>query len=416
MTSDVPELQPPPANGGSELHAAAAAKPASTGHPWIAGVCLFAAAAATVLLLAALVHAGGRWRAGPPGFAIDGSAFALLRGRGHVQGRGFVLEATDRERLAVVTARLPAFRADDYPRVDLDLHSSDVLPVELVLVWRTRERPTRNFSKALTWSGTHIAPLELGDQDGWTGTVTEFALVARGTLPRPLVLESMRIPEVSAAGVIADIVRQWSAFIPIVAASVTLPFDAERSHFFTLLETMAAAAILGLLAWWLAARRATTRDPRVAAAILLAAWLLLDARWQINLWRQLARTAATYAGKSVEQKRLASDDHQLYTLMQGVLGALPAPPVRLHFLADDLALRTRGSYFLYPQNVYHSLTPRAQEPVPGDLKSGDYVLLLLTRDLAYDRATQALVWRDGRRKPAAPILSEPSGLELVRVR
>ena len=215
---------------------------------------------------------------------------------------------------------------------------------------------------------------------------------------------------------IADIFRQWSAFIPIVAASVTLPFDAERSHFFTLLETVAAAAIIAVLAWRLAARRATARDPRVLAAILLAAWLVLDARWQINLWRQLARTGATYAGKSVEQKRLASDDRELYTLMQGVLRALPAPPVRIHFLADDLALRTRGSYFLYPQNVYHSLTPRARAPVPGDFRSGDYVLLLLTGDLAYDGATGALVWRDGRRKAAERILSEPPGLELVRVR
>jgi hypothetical protein len=102
--------------------------------------------------------------------------------------------------------------------------------------------------------------------------------------------------------------------------------------------------------------------------------------------------------------------------MREVSTALQAPPVRVHFIADDLGLRTRGSYFLYPQNVYHSLGVRARKPVPDELRSGDYVLLFLTSDLAYEPATQTLVWPDGRRKPAEQILSRPPGLLLVRVR
>jgi len=50
------------------------------------------------------------------------------------------------------------------------------------------------------------------------------------------------------------------------------------------------------------------------------------------------------------------------------------------------------------------------------LRGGDYVLLFLTSDLGYDSAAQALVWRDGRRKPAEQILLRPPGLVLVRVR
>lgn len=393
--------------------------PASGGHPWLgslAGAALLAAGAVLVVVFAAVVHSGGNWRSGPPGFAIDGSAFALLQGRGHAEGRAFVLEATDRDRLAVLSARVPKFRADGYPRVDFTLHAEDVLPVQLAFVWRTEERPNRNFSKSLTWTGTRIAPLELGAEDGWSGSITGVALVARGALPRPLVLESLTVPAVSAPGVIADLIRQWSAFIPIVAASVTLPFDDERSHYVTLLETLAFAAIIAALAHWLLTRRAVAPDPRVYWAIALAAWLVLDARWQVNLWRQLVRTEAMYAGKSVEEKRLASDDRELYTLMQEVGRALPAPPVRIHFLADDQALRTRGSYFLYPQNVYYSSASRARKPTPDDLRSGDYVLLLLTSDLAYDRGAQTLVWQDGRRKPAEEILTKPRGLRLVRVR
>lgn len=381
----------------------------------MAGVGLLVAGIAVSVLLVAIVHSGGNWRGGAPAVTVDGGAFALVRGRGHRDGREFVLEATDGEQLAVLSSRIAPFGADGHPRVDFNLHATDALPVDLVFLWRTEERPNRNFSKRLAWSGTHVAPLELGPDDGWTGTITGVALVARGTLPRPLVLESFSVPSVSVASVIDDIFHQWTAFIPIVAASVTLPFDDERSDYATLLATVAGGGFFAAALYWLLTRRALPRDPRIYWAIVIAGWLLLDLRFQVNLWRQLARTAATFAGKTGEEKRLASDDHELYALMKEVRAALPAPPVRIHFIADDQALRTRGSYFLYPQNVYYSEARRARKPVPEELRSGDFVLLFLTSDLGYDSAGQALVWRDGRRKPAEQILSRPPGLVLVRV-
>ncbi len=392
------------------------AAPAAQAQPWMSGVGLLVAGIAVSLLVVAIVHSGGNWRDGPPAVTVEGGAFALVRGRGHREGDAFVLEATDGERLAILAARVAPFGADGHPRVDFNLHSTDVLPVELVFLWRTQERPNRNFSKALSWTGTRIASLDLGPDDGWSGSITGVALVARGALPRPLVLDSLSVPSVSVATVIGDIAGQWAAFIPIVAASITLPFDDERSHYATLLATVACGGFLAAAIYWLLTQRALPRDRRVYWAIFIAGWLILDARFQLNLWRQLTRTAATFAGKTGEEKRLASDDRELYMLMREVTAALPAPPVRIHFIADDLALRTRGSYFLYPQNVYHSGSPRERKPQPEELRSGDYVLLFLTGDLDYDGVTQALVWRDGRRKPADEILSRPPGLRLVRVR
>jgi len=393
-----------------------AAAPAALAQAWIAGVGLLVAGIAMAVLLVAIAHSGGNWRDGPPAITVDGGAFVLVRGSGHRDGREFVLEATDSERLAVLSARVAPFDADGHPRVDFNLHSTDALPVELVFVWRTEERPNRNFSKRLTWTGTHIAPLELGPDDGWTGSITGIALAARGAVPRPLVLESFSVPSVSVAAVIGDIAVQWTTFIPIVAASVTLPFDDERSHYATLLATVVAGGLFAAALYWLVTRRALPRDPRIYGAIVAAGWLILDMRFQVNLWRQLTRTAATFAGKTGEEKRLASDDRELYMLMKEVGAALPALPARVHFIADDQALRTRGSYFLYPQNVYHSDGKLPRKPMPEELRSGDYVLLFLTSDLAYDSASQALVWRDGRRRPAEQVLTRPPGLVLVRVR
>lgn len=393
-----------------------AASPGAYARAWIVGGGLLLAGIAASVLTVAVVDSGGNWRTGLPAITIDGGSFALVRGRGHRQGSTFVLESTDGEGIAVVSARVTPFAADGHPRVDFKLHSTDVLPAELVFLWRTQERPNRNFSRRLTWTGTHIAPLDLGPDDGWTGSIAGVALVARGVLPRPLELDALSVPEVSVATVIGDLAAQWTAFIPIVAASVTLPFDDERSHYATLLATVACGGFLAMAIYWLLTRRAVTRDARVYGAIFIAAWLIVDIRFQVNLWRQLERTAAMFAGKTGEEKRLASDDHELYTLMRDVSAALPAPPARVHLIADDLTLRTRGSYFLYPQNVYHSITPRARKPVPQDFRSGDYVLLVLTGDLGYERATQMLVWQDGRSKMADEILARPPGLLLVRVR
>lgn len=406
----------PAHDGPLPLTAPVDVAPGRRAIPWALGVGLLLVGISLSVLLAAIAHSGGNWRSGPPAITMDGGSFALVRGRGHRAGGAFVLEATDAELLAVLSARVAPFPAEGHPRVDLDLHSTDVLPVELVFLWRTQERPNRNFSKTLTWIGTRIAPLELGADDGWAGSITGVALVVRGSLPRPLVLESFSVPSVSVATVVADIGAQWSALIPIVAASVTLPFDDERSHYATMLASIAFGALIAAAIYGLIARRGLRRDPRVYGAIVIAGWLLLDVRWQVNLWRQLARTEAMFAGKTTEEKHLASDDRELYSLMREVSRALPAPPVRIHFVADDLALRTRGSYFLYPQNVYHSETMRARKPLPEDLRGGDYVLLFLTSDLGYDASTREVTWPDGRRKAAEEILARPPGLTLVRMR
>jgi hypothetical protein len=389
---------------------------AGGGGAWFVGAALLAVGIAVSVLAVAVVHSGGHWREASAAAVIDGGSFMLVRGGGHRQGTAFVLESTDGQGVAVLSARVTPFVADGHPRVDFNLHSSDVSAAELVFLWRTQERPNRNFSRPLSWTGTRIAPLDLGADEDWTGSVTGVALVAHGVLARPLVLDEFSVPAVSVTTVIADIAAQWSAFIPVVAASVTLPFDNERSHYAPLLATVATGAFLAAALYWLLVRRAEARDPRVLWAIVIAAWLIVDARFQVNLWRELARTAAIFAGKSGEEKRLASDDHQLYSLMREVTTALPPPPVRVHFIADDPALRTRGSYFLYPQNVYHSLDARAPKPLPEELRSGDYVLLFLTGSLGYEPARRALVWPDGRSKLADEVLSRPPGLLLVRVR
>ena len=149
------------------------------------------------------------------------------------------------------------------------------------------------------------------------------------------------------------------------------------------------------------------------AFIFLAGWMLLDLRWQANLWRQLGDTAAAFAGKSTEEKHASGVDRELYALAQRVLAKLPQPPARIAVLARNDSLRFRVAYFLYPHSVNGIFGP---EPRPGDLRSGDHVLLFFYDSAAYDRDTQALVWTDGQRRSVDELLIESRDVALVRVR
>src|SRR6476659_10946396 len=96
-----------------------AAAPAA--QAWIAGVGLLVIGMAVSVLLVAIAHSGGNWRGGAPAVAVDGDAFTPLRGRGHRDGGKFVLEATDGDHLAVLSARVAPFGSDGHPRVDFNL-------------------------------------------------------------------------------------------------------------------------------------------------------------------------------------------------------------------------------------------------------------------------------------------------------
>src|SRR5689334_25245722 len=84
----------------------AASGPGPRARASVAGVALLAAGIAVVVLTVAAVHSGGHWSDGSAGIAIDGGSFALVRGGGHRQGTAFVLDSTDGEGMAVLSARV----------------------------------------------------------------------------------------------------------------------------------------------------------------------------------------------------------------------------------------------------------------------------------------------------------------------
>ncbi|HEY2968014.1 MAG TPA: hypothetical protein VGK75_06560 [Casimicrobiaceae bacterium] len=387
----------------------------SNPHWWAAAGALLGVALGVVLFYAVVTQSTGHWADAPAPIIAAGADLILTRGAGHKDDKGFVLESMGPDGVAVLTAKLSPFQAKDFSRVEWTLDSPQA-PDELLFVWRTREHPKKNHVKRLQWLVTGVAPLDLKSDDGWNGSVTGVALLLRGGLAAPLRIESMRIASRSANAVASDLVQQWGERNELRGYSVTFPFDAERAHDLPALTAIAVAEGLAVCAYLLLARwRGWRRDRRVLWGIVLGGWLLLDLRWQVNLWREVGERGFRFAGKSTEEKHLAADDAALFALVEKMKSGLPATPARVVLYCDSDLLCVRAAFLIYPHNVYRAVHRKRTLPNPDELHAGDFLLLIYSRALGYDRQRQLAVWPNGGSKPADEILLQPEAL-LLRIR
>jgi hypothetical protein len=382
---------------------------------WATAGMLLGLALCVVLLYAVAANNTGRWTDAPAPILVSGPDWMPVQGSGRKDGKWFVLEAPGAGGISVLSAKIAPFDAKDFPRVEWTLDSADP-PSEVFFVWRTREHPKRNYSKRLEWLVNGVAPLELQANDGWSGTVTGVALVIRSGLTVPLRVGSLRLTSPSAAAVLREIFSQWSTRVVLRGYSVTFPFDIERAHYLPLLTAVAIAEGIAMAAYLLLARRrGWPRDRRVLWAIFVGGWLLLDLRWQANLWQGAVDQGARFAGKTTEEKHRAAEDSALFAVIEKVKTALPAPPARVVLFCDNVAICSRAAFFLYPHNVYRAVDSTLKPPDPERLRAGEYLLLVYSRTLGYDPGRGIVVWPDGRTKSADEVLLQPEAL-LLRIR
>jgi hypothetical protein len=389
------------------------AAPARGAQWWVVAGTLFAFGLAAVLGYAFVRFGEGRFAEGPAPLVAEGADLALVQGTARKDGSSLLIEGPGADGAAVLAAKLNAFQAREFSRIEWGVASAQA--PDIAFIWRTRENPRRTFSKRLRWLVTGAAPLELSAEDGWSGTITGVGLVV-ASMNTPVRVNGLRVVSPSVVAEAGNLARQWSSRNALRGYSVNYPLDAERGHDVPALVGVAVAEALAFALYLLLARwRGWSRDRRVLWGIFLAGWLLLDLRWQSNLWREAGSRAARFAGKSTAEMHLAADDAPLYAMIDKMKSALPVQPVRVFLYCDNDNLCARAAFLLYPQNVYRAVHGRRTLPAPEELHEGDYLLLVYSRALGYDRAKQAAVWRDGRSKPADEVLLEPGGL-LLKVR
>lgn len=167
-------------------------------------------------------------------------------------------------------------------------------------------------------------------------------------------------------------------------------------------------AALLWLGWRGLRRRPITLAP--LGLMILVGWLVLDLRWQWDLWQQLDLTRQQFAGHSAEQKRLREQPRFAALTYQLAVAALERtaddPDQRYFIVSPNRYWRYRVAYFLYPRNVAVALVGSEA------LRPGDYMVLFQEPRLQYRQIAANRVQLLLDRQPyvtARPVLLSQAG-------
>jgi hypothetical protein len=343
-------------------------------------------------------------------------SLAIAVGNGTIEGDALVATPGDASGTIIVT--IPAvLSAAQYRGIAWHVAG---LPAgtEARLLWRSEVRPGRTFTLPIQQEADRLAPVVASRDANWLGRITGIALALRVPTGEPVRISGMSVDPLTLSTVLAAWVRDWTAFEGWSGASINTVVGGAD------LPGLSLPALLGLavvLAAAFAVALARFRPnwvgaglPLALALVFVAAWLVLDLRWQWNLGRQTAVTARTYAGKDWRAKHEAAEDGPLFAFIEKARAKLPAAPARVFVLAEAHYFRGRAAYHLYPQNVWFDPWVNSAPPAAA-LRPGDYVVVYLRRGVQYDAAQGLLRW-DGGEPVSAEVLVVDPGAALFRIR
>ena len=356
------------------------------------------------------------WFPAAPPKAFAASGLALTRGTGQLVDDELRVTAPDSTGVTLISL-VPDLISRDYAAIAwiaADLPERAVVR----LLWRTDYAPQKLNAIDVPVESGRTLPVIVADNPAWTGRITGLALAIQAPLTQPVRIRGVIAKPMGAQEMLGDRAREWLAFEGWSGTSINTIIGGADFQDLPLPVLMAlTVALAGAAALLIERRRPGTfgaSTPMVLGALFLIAWLILDARWTGNLVRQERETAQQFAGKSTRDKHLASDDAQLFALVERALQVLPSQPARIFVAADARYFRGRAAYHLYPHSVFYD--PLSNEiEWANDLRPGDWLLVYQRRGIQYDASLQMLRWETGRTTSAELKLIAPGGA-LFRVR
>ncbi|MDR0771022.1 MAG: hypothetical protein LBE75_07460 [Burkholderiales bacterium] len=318
-----------------------------------------------------------------------GSLIGAEPGRAH-----FAPEANGLAMLAVNTR----FPARDYPVLDWEISG---LPDGTVakLLWRTDYAPNAQKQIDLEVESGRLLPITVVRETGWIGNVLGIAIALQLPAPQPFTVVSLRAHPMDALETLTLRIKEWTSFPGWRGTSIFQLEDPGTVSLSLLILAALALLLLGAVSvfFWRRWRDRYLDFPRTmprywlygGMTLLCMGWMVLDARWTIQLAQQASQTWHTYGGKNLTQKRLAAEDSALFAFIEKARAELPETPARVFVMADAAYLRSRAAYHLYPNNVFYDL----HSPQPPDarfLRPGDYLLVFQQRGVQYDSARKKI--------------------------
>jgi hypothetical protein len=395
---------------------AAAPTIASPAARRIAVAAVFLASAALCLLGYLALAAPGPWFGSARTLHWMPEELTVTRGIAQRTREGLAITAPDAARTVVISVDT-SFRSRDYALIAWDA-AGVPNDVEATLLWYNDYASSRVFRRALTVEAGRIAPAFVAEDPGWIGRIGGLALVLQGSFTEPIVIHGAAAKPMSAGQVLGDRLGEWFAFEPWNGSSINTLTGGADTQDLPLPALLAAIAGVAMLAYAALARwKSRFFGPMLGAGVaglFVIAWLVIDARWQWNLLRQVRATHTQYAGKSWRERHLAAEDGPVFAFIEKVREKLPAPPARVFMVADAHYFRDRGAYHLYPHNVYFDPWANSMPP-PSAVRPGDYVVVYQRRGVQFDPSQQRLQW-DGSASVDAELLLVDTGAALFRIR
>lgn len=259
--------------------------------------------------------------------------------------------------------------------------------------------------------------LNLGGLDLWRDRILELGILIRGRPGEQLELSAIELRPPSLPDALRALVVDWWSFTPWDLGSTNFYHatgSGQTRHSPVLY--VGGLFLASTLAYWLILalfRSRLSPDWRVLPALFLICWLCLDLPWQLQLLRHLDETHARYAGMDSREKLLAGPDAVLVQFMSDVRERIGPSGARVFVASSDDYKGMRGSYYLYPSNVYWR-RGTAQLPPRSSFQSGDFIVLLQPSEVRFDPQEKVLLAGDDKALPVQLLVSSDFG-SLFRV-
>lgn len=306
----------------------------------------------------------------------QGDTLQLIEGQGASVGEMLELQALSASGQAIISSGRTTLAAAQYPVLEYQLRGLQP-GMEAVFFWRGAAEPGKVVSLPLRWDEGEESTLMRLDHPAWRGTIIEFGLGFRNTLPEPVVVKELAFKPVSAGTLMALVGSDWSTFRGWSQRSINF---VENGN--VLVPPLIGAAAWAGLALFLYAMGGIFQrrywDWRVIGTIFLLAWLAVDIHWQAGLWQQLQATHDRYGGKGWTEKHRAAEDKLLFEFAAEIKAHLGSIPQRVFLvtaksLEEDPYTRLRVRYHLLPYNIHDY---GVHLPRQADARRGDYLLIL----------------------------------------
>ena len=281
------------------------------------------------------------------------------------------------------------FRAHSYPFVEYKISPLNE-EVSVYLFWRNSVEPEKLHYVSLDLSSLPTNQLSMAHSDDWTGNVRELTIFSLFYLrARPFTLTEVSLLPATRLNILGQIIseslslRVWTQ--KSINGLASGPTNALLSP--TIVFSVWAASSISIYAvciWLTRGLRNRQRCERVArfsALVILLIWISLDILWSRRLLFQAEVTNSLFAGKKIDEKKLADIDSAIYQDAETMKSLLQNTDRMIWLVTKDPGQFSgyRFKYHLTPQPVYYYKTAAYLARMMlrfGSAKAGDFVLVV----------------------------------------